>query len=440
MVQHPTAFRLNLLTALAILMPCVAAAQGTAYETIYSFQGSPDGADPSGAVVIAKDGALYGTTYAGGTSGLGTVFVLTPATGAPWTETVLHSFSGPDGSSPTAGLAFGSPGVFYGTTSSGGSGVGTVFELAPPSTAGAAWTETVLYTFTPAGYTGANETPLGGVLIGPGGTLYTTASGGSTSIMGAAVAVAPPETPGGSWTGSVIFVFNLQYSGVGGLQPEAGFVSKGGSLFGTSARGGGVAGFFCNIGCGEAYELTPPTTSGGSWLLTTIHDFEGSPTDGGIPHAALTLGPDGVLYGTTVYGGSGSAQCDTTGAGCGTVFQLTPPTAPGGNWTESVIYSFTGTNGDGAYPGASVVVGKNGALYGTTPNGGRFFKGTVFELTPPATPAGVWTETVLHSFSGENGDGSGPAAGLARSSTGVLYGTASGGGTAGNGTVFAIKP
>ena len=91
MMQHPAAFRCKLLTALAIIMPCVAAAQATAYETIYSFQGSPDGADPSGAVVIGKDGALYSTTYAGGTSGLGTVFVLTPATGAPWTETVLQT-------------------------------------------------------------------------------------------------------------------------------------------------------------------------------------------------------------------------------------------------------------------------------------------------------------------------------------------------------------
>jgi uncharacterized repeat protein (TIGR03803 family) len=85
-------------------------------------------------------------------------------------------------------------------------------------------------------------------------------------------------------------------------------------------------------------------------------------------------------------------------------------------------------------------VGKNGALYGTTPNGGRFFKGTVFELTPPATSGGAWTEKVLHSFSGENGDGATPVTALALSSTGVLYGTASGGGAAGQGTIFAVKP
>jgi hypothetical protein len=121
---------------------------------------------------------------------------------------------------------------------------------------------------------------------------------------------------------------------------------------------------------------------------------------------------------------------------------------------ESVIYSFTGANGDGAYPMASVVVGKNGVLYGTTSSAGSAASdsacpssyyviagcGIVFELTPPTTPGGQWTETILHSFSGQDGDGAGPAAGLALRSTGVLYGTTSAGGTAGKGTVFATKP
>ena len=118
-----------------------------------------------------------------------------------------------------------------------------------------------------------------------------------------------------------------------------------------------------------------------------------------------------------------------------------------------MLYNFTGLGGDGAYPVSSVVVGKNGALYGTTENGGRSTSGsppcgyqefagcgTVFELTPPATPGGAWTERVLHSFSGEHGDGAMPAAGLALSATGVLYGTTSGGGASGEGTVFAVKP
>jgi hypothetical protein len=203
------------------------------------------------------------------------------------------------------------------------------------------------------------------------------------------------------------------------------------------------------------YELTPPATQGGAWAETTIHTFTGPPSDGGGSEAALAEGPDGVLYGTTYYGGSGT-PCDfspyLSGSGCGTVFQLTPPTAPGGAWTESVIYNFTGLNGDGGYPSSSVVVGKNGVLYGTTQYGGGSTSaspcssagvsgcGTAFQLTPPSAPGGAWTETILHSFTGQDGDGSTPLAGLALSSTGVLYGTTSAGGTAGNGTVFAIVP
>jgi len=160
-----------------------------------------------------------------------------------------------------------------------------------------------------------------------------------------------------------------------------------------------------------------------------------------------------VLHGTTFYGGSGSpSQCSfSTGNGCSAVFQLTPPTAPGGTWSESIIYNFTGVNGDGAYPRAAVVVGKRGEIYTTTQYGGSDTScspcsssavlgcGTVFGLTPPATQGGAWTQKVLHSFSGQNGEGSMPVAGLAPSSTGTLYGTASAGGAAGVGTLFAVK-
>ena len=96
------------LAALAILMPRDGAAQTTNFETLYSFQGSPDGANPSGGVVIGKNGTLYGTTGGGGTSGNGTVFTLTPATSVPWKETALLDFNGGDGSGPNSTLVFGS--------------------------------------------------------------------------------------------------------------------------------------------------------------------------------------------------------------------------------------------------------------------------------------------------------------------------------------------
>lgn len=87
--------RLLLLAALAILMSHTGAAQTTNFETLYSFQGTLDGGQPMGGVVIGKDGALYGTTYFGGASGDGTVFELIPAKSAPWKINVLHDFSAP---------------------------------------------------------------------------------------------------------------------------------------------------------------------------------------------------------------------------------------------------------------------------------------------------------------------------------------------------------
>ena len=289
------------------------------------------------------------------------------------------------------------------------------------------------------------------MLIGPGGTLYTTtrgsAVGGIGPNLGLVIALAPPATSGGNWTEAQLYTFGYPQ----GELPLAGVVAEGGSLFGTTWYAGDVN---CGLGgCGTVYELAAPATVGGAWSETTIHTLTGRPGDGGGSAATLTVGPGGVLYGTTAYGGSGACTTGNSGLeGCGTIFQLTPPAEPGGAWTESVLYSFTGINGDGAYPVASVVVGKNGVLYGTTQNGGSATSacpgsyyvlpgcGIVFELTPPTAPGGTWTETILHTFTGQNGDGANPAANLALSPTGVLYGTATAGGTAGKGTVFAIKP
>ncbi len=401
-------------------------------------------------MVIGKDGSLYGTTQIGGTSRLGTVYELAPTKGVPWNETVIYNFSGPDGQYPESALVFGSAGVAYGVTpgSDAMGGPGTLFELAPPSTSGGAWTETVLGTFGPNGNS-QSVGPNGPVLIGPGGTLYTTTQGapigGVGFRLGLVIGLAPPSTSGGAWMEYELYTFGA----IQGEWPVAGVVSDSGSLFGTTLFAGDAN---CGLaGCGTVFELTPPLTRGGAWSETTIHTFTGRPADGGGSSAALTVGPGGVLYGTTAYGGSGACTTGNTGLeGCGTVFQLTPPIAPGGSWTESVLYSFTGINGDGAAPSASVVVGKNGVIYGTTTSGGSASSnsqcpssyyalagcGTVFELTPPTAPGGGWTETVLHTFSDQNGDGSMPVASLALSSTGVLYGTTPAGGTAGKGTVF----
>jgi hypothetical protein len=138
----------------------------------------------------------------------------------------------------------------------------------------------------------------------------------------------------------------------------------------------------------------------------------------------VTIGCDGVLYGATQYGGASFA---------GAVFSLAPPKSPGGGWTEAVLYSFSYSDGDN--PNA-LAIGPAGVLYSTTANGGAYYYGTVFSLTPPESAGGAWTETVIHSFDGS--DGAGPVGGLAVAGP-VLYGSTPGGGASNDGTVFALR-
>jgi hypothetical protein len=159
-----------------------------------------------------------------------------------------------------------------------------------------------------------------------------------------------------------------------------------------------------------------------------LHTFTNG-SDGKNPNAGVAIGSGGVLYGTA--NGVGAS-------GDGTVFMLTPPGTPGGAWSMTVLHTFTGP--DGASPGAGVVIGSGGVLFGTTTSGGgSAFAGTVFMLTPPGTPGGTWTETVLHKFT-NGADGAQPGASLAIDSTGLLYGTAYNGGTGSAGTVFSLTP
>jgi len=160
-------------------------------------------------------------------------------------------------------------------------------------------------------------------------------------------------------------------------------------------------------------------------------------------------GSDGAAPEARVIIGPDGALYGTTinggASGCGTVFSLKPalhaPPNATGRWTESVLYSFT-CGSDGANPEAEVVFDRPGNLYGTTLYGGHDF-GVVFELTPSASG---WRETVLHTFTGGD-DGGRPAASLVFDSVGNLYGTTSYGGAYSGcqdgstcGTVFELSP
>ena len=109
----------------------------------------------------------------------------------PWTEAVLHSFNGTDGTLPVGPLLLGPGGVLYGTANGGGdSGEGLVFELDPPATSGDAWTENILHAFG-----GDGSSPANGVIADKRGRLFGTAGG--TVFM-----LTKPRVRGGAWTGN----------------------------------------------------------------------------------------------------------------------------------------------------------------------------------------------------------------------------------------------
>ena len=161
-----------------------------------------------------------------------------------------------------------------------------------------------------------------------------------------------------------------------------------------------------------------------------LHSFNVSTKMGGSgPQGNLVFDSDGNLYGTTLYGGTGtSSRCvDPTNFECGTAFQLVPNAR--GGWTEKVLHNF-GDDGDGNNPAAGVVIDSSGNLYGTTVGGGANGCGTVFKLSPNKI-GGTWTETILYNFCSQAGelDGSMPSSTLTFDAQGNLYGTTGEGGT-----------
>jgi uncharacterized repeat protein (TIGR03803 family) len=414
--------------SLLVLTSAIALAQGE--RVLYTFGENGDAESPLSVLISDRFGNLYGTTYLGGAFNRGAVFELLHSSSGSWTEQVLYSFGSgaADGSCPLAGLVFDHAGNLYGTTSDGnGDANGTVFELSPPETAGAPWAETVLYSF--GNVKGNYGFGLGGLVFGKKGVLYGVASGGGTGL-GSVFELRPPAGAGGAWSERTIYAFT---GGAGGENPAY----EGASLtFDASGNLYGVAGGGTYTE-GVVFELSPPA-SGNTWTETVLHTFGPPPTmDGAGPLCRLGFDAAGNLYGTTAAGGDTNSY--------GTVFELSPPSAPGDPWTETILYEFNGD--DGYNPRAGVVFDKAGNLYGTTFEGGAMLHayGTVYELKPPALPGGAWTHETLYAFTGAT-DGRAPYAALVLDPIGNLYGTTSEGGLSdgchflGCGVVFEVEP
>jgi hypothetical protein len=164
---------------------------------------------------------------------------------------------------------------------------------------------------------------------------------------------------------------------------------------------------------------------------TVLYNFTGG-FDGSDRKSSLIFDSSGALYGTTVRGGT---------LNNGTAFKLTPPAGGGGQWTKTLLHSFSGQP-DGIYPYAGLVFDSSGALYGTTVFGGTLDNyGTVYQLTPPSSGGTLWTETVLYRFTG-GADGANPTytGKLVFDRSGALYGTTQNGGNYGYGTVYKLTP
>jgi uncharacterized repeat protein (TIGR03803 family) len=278
-----------------------------------------------------------------------------------------------------------------------------------------AQTLTVLHSFTAEASGGTNSdgaSPRGRLITNlSGNTLYGTAVGGGSLGYGAVFAV---NTDGTGFTN--LHSFN-NYSN--GLQPYAGLILSGSTLYGTT-YGGGISGY------GTVFAVNTDGTG-----FTNLHRFAGYPSDGAYPYAGLILSGN-TLYGTAREGGSAGNgtvfQVNTNGTGFTTVHSFTFRAEPpwGGGYTNS----------DGAGPWAGLILSGN-TLYGTAIGGGSAGRGTVFKVNTDGTGF-----TTLHSFTATtfdiNSDGVNPKAGLVLSGN-TLYGTANDGGISGYGTVFAVN-
>jgi uncharacterized repeat protein (TIGR03803 family) len=317
------------------------------YALLHDFTGdSGDGEWPLAGLVQAADGAVYGTTSSGGDRGFGTVFKLNSD---GFGYTVLYSFAAlPDGNLPSGNLLQGADGFLYGVTGAGGSNdVGTVFKLGTNGTG-----YSLLHTFT----TNGNDAwgPVGGLAQGDDGTLYGTTADNGTNGVGTVYKLNPDGT-------GFTVLHSFLTTALDGWTPYAGLLlGQNGTLYGTTRRGGQA-----NMGAVFSF-----SSDGSSY--TVLRNFSNLTNDGREPFGELLKGNDGILYGTTFFGGSTNDV--TNDLDRGSVFQLS---TNGGCYLT--LQGFSG-GPNGANLSAGVFQDRDGFLYGSSELGGSLNAGTIFKL------------------------------------------------------------
>jgi len=318
-----------------------------------------DGALPRAPLILDTNGNLYGTTVSGGMANVGTVFELIrsgrkyrlktlsdfcagtcigndpeaglayrgqaggqpydgvsplfgsvsfnavfemtpPAPGKKkWKLKIIHQFclgDCTDGSNPSAALVVDDLGNVYGTTSSGSSGGGTVFELSP---SGSSWSLTVLHGFCglPNCLDGGQPA---GLVMNASGELFGLAALGGNQTCGGSCGILYRVIPNGASSQyKTLYDFCTPDNCTDGQHPSGTLaVDASGNLFGVTLQGGDET--QTPSGGGTLFELSGTT-------YQVLHDFCSAPgcSDGTMPLEGILIESNGTLLGTAGFGGEG---------------------------------------------------------------------------------------------------------------------------------------
>jgi uncharacterized repeat protein (TIGR03803 family) len=381
----------------AVLTFNAAAAHSQTFTTLYRFTGGSDGGNPYPGLIQDAAGNLYGNTFYGGDlncapGGCGVIFKVN-STGK---ETVVHAFSGSDGAwQPLTPLVRNKAGDLYGTAENGG--FGAIFKI---DTAG---NETLLYSFNDGS---GGCSPVQGLVRGESDTLLGTTAECGSSQYGTIFRF--------DSSGSFTVLHSFAGSPSDGASPSYGHLTsdKFGNLYGITQYGGSSK-ECAPTGCGALYKLSK------KGRLTLLYSFAGGTSDGCYPFGTVVQDKAGNLYGTAFSCGSNND---------GTIWKVSR------KGKEVVLHNFVGGRSDGCNPNAGVARDSKGNLYGITNQCGAENYGTLYKLSAKGKL------TLLHSF--DFSDGAYPFGEVLSTDNGAIFGTTYQGGVGPgwSGTVWSYVP
>lgn len=312
-------------------------------NTLGSFS-TADFSDPNAprGTLALYNGALYGTTSAGGDAHAGVVYSVPLQGGTPSViASVPYSYPGPN-----PGVVIDSQGNIYGSSVGGGAtNAGAVWEITQGS-----HNLTTLASFNIAAGLGGSLVPSSVTIDGNGNIFGTTLLGGANQ------AGTVWEIAKGSSTVTLLASFSASLKpGDTLVFPSQVVVDSQGNIYGTTGSSGGA------YGTGSVWELDK-----GSSTIETLASFSGATED--TPKYGVSVDSHGNLYGETYSGGIYTE---------GTLFEVVA-----GSHTITELAAFGAAGGGGEYPLGSVAIDAQGNLFGTTSFGGTVVgSGTVWEYT-----------------------------------------------------------